>query len=359
MCAGATTTTIYPSTIADDVAFILSDSGSVIAFAEDAKQVEKLRDIRDTIPCVRKVVVIDGEGDGDWVMPLAELEALGAGLLAEDPGVVDARIDASQPDHLATIIYTSGTTGRPKGRPVAPQGVDLPGIGDRGDPHPPARRPAVLAAARPRLRQAVAHHPLAVGFPTVIDGRVDKIVENLPSSRRSWPPCRGSSRRSTAMSPLAMQKEGGVREALFNWATGVGGKVSELTVAGKSPGMVLGAQHALADRLVLSTVRNRFGGNIRFSSRLRRAQPGDLPVVPPVGLLVAEGYGLTETNSAAYVNRVVAYKIGSAGWPLPGLRRGIAEDGEILLRGEGIMQGITTTRGDRRGARRGGLVPHR
>ena len=342
MCAGATTTTIYPSTIADDVAFILSDSGSVIAFAEDAKQVEKLRDIRDTIPCVRKVVVIDGEGDGDWVMPLAELEALGAGLLAEDPGVVDARIDASQPDHLATIIYTSGTTGRPKGVRLLHKAWTYQGSATAAIRilQPDDLQYLWLPLAHVFGKQLLTT-PLAVGFPTVIDGRVDKIVENLPKVKPTFMAAvpRIFEKVHGNVS-LMMQKEGGVKEKLFNWATGVGGKVSELTVAGKSPGMVLGAQHALADRLVLSTVRNRFGGNIRFFiSGSAALNPEISRWFHSVGLLVAEGYGLTETSSAAYVNRVVAYKIGSVGWPLPGLETRIAEDGEILLRGEGIMQG--------------------
>ncbi len=342
MCAGSTTTTIYPSTIADDVAFILSDSGSVIVFAEDEKQVEKLRGIRDTIGEVRKVIVFDGEGDGDWVISLADLEAMGAELLAQEPGVVDARIDAIQPDHLATIIYTSGTTGRPKGVRLLHKAWTYQGSATAAIRilQPDDLQYLWLPLAHVFGKQLLTI-PLAVGFPTVIDGRVDKIVENLPKVKptfmaavpRIFEKVHGSV-------TLMMQKEGGVKEKLFNWATGVGGQVSELRIAGKSPGVLLGAQHAVADRLVLSTVRNRFGGNIRFFISGSAALNSEISRwFHSVGLLVAEGYGLTETSSAAYVNRVVAYKIGSVGWPLPGLETRIAEDGEILLRGEGVMAG--------------------
>ncbi|MCI1262537.1 MAG: long-chain fatty acid--CoA ligase [Tetrasphaera jenkinsii] len=342
MCAGTTTTTIYPTTIADDVAFILADSGSVAAFAEDATQVEKLRSIRDTIPDVRKVIVFDGEGDGDWVMSLAELEDAGRALLAEEPGAVDARIDAIESDHLATIIYTSGTTGRPKGVRLLHKTWTYQG----------AATGAIKILQEDDLQYLwlpLAHVfgkqlltiPLQVGFPTVIDGRIDKIVENLPKVKPTFMAAvpRIFEKVHGNVS-LMMQKEGGAKLKLFNWATGVGAKISDLEIAGQKPGVALAAQHRLADKLVLSTVRNRFGGNIRFFISGSAALNYEIAKwFHSVGLPVAEGYGLTETSSAAYVNRLENFKIGSVGWPLPGLETRIAEDGEILLRGEGIMAG--------------------
>ena len=342
MCAGTTTTTIYPTTIADDVAFILADSGSVAAFAEDATQVEKLRSIRDTIPDVRKVIVFDGEGDGDWVMSLAELEDAGRALLAEEPGAVDARIDSIESDHLATIIYTSGTTGRPKGVRLLHKTWTYQG----------AATGAIKILQEDDLQYLwlpLAHVfgkqlltiPLQVGFPTVIDGRIDKIVENLPKVKPTFMAAvpRIFEKVHGNVS-LMMQKEGGAKLKLFNWATGVGAKISDLEIAGQKPGVALAAQHRLADKLVLSTVRNRFGGNIRFFISGSAALNYEIAKwFHSVGLPVAEGYGLTETSSAAYVNRLENFKIGSVGWPLPGLETRIAEDGEILLRGEGIMSG--------------------
>ncbi|MGN0125537.1 MAG: AMP-binding protein, partial [Rhodococcus sp. (in: high G+C Gram-positive bacteria)] len=115
MCAGAATTTVYPTTHADDVAFIVADSGSRIVIAEDTGQVEKLVGHRDDLPDVTKVVVLDGTGDGDWVITFDELAELGRGLLAEDSGAVLNRIHSIRAEHLATLIYTSGTTGKPKG----------------------------------------------------------------------------------------------------------------------------------------------------------------------------------------------------------------------------------------------------
>ena len=116
MVSGGATTTIYPTTIADDVAFIVADSGAKVVFAENAEQLEKLRSVRASTPAVTRVVVFDGEADADaWTLTLDEVRQLGREYLAGDPGAIDARIDGLDNDQLATIIYTSGTTGRPKG----------------------------------------------------------------------------------------------------------------------------------------------------------------------------------------------------------------------------------------------------
>jgi len=115
MCAGAATTTVYPSTMTEDVAYILADSESRIVFAEDDTQIAKLKESRGQLADVTKVVTFDGTPDGDWIISLSELEKLGEELLNENPNAVEERIAGTDGDSLATLIYTSGTTGRPKG----------------------------------------------------------------------------------------------------------------------------------------------------------------------------------------------------------------------------------------------------
>ncbi|MEI2777705.1 MAG: long-chain fatty acid--CoA ligase [Tetrasphaera sp.] len=342
MCAAAATTTIYPSSIADDVAYILADSGSVVVFAEDDAQVEKLRGIREHIPEVRAVVVFDGEGDGDWVLTLTELAERGQELLARAPGTVDARIDGITSDQLATIIYTSGTTGRPKGVRLLHEAWIFEG----------ASIQSIRILSEKDLQYLwlpLAHvfgkllltMPMQIGFPTVIDGRIDKIVENLPKVQPTFMAAvpRIFEKVHGRIS-LMMEEEGGVKKALFDWATGVGSRVADAKLAGKSPGLLLSAQHAVADRLVLSTVRGRFGGKMRFFiSGSAALNPDVAKWFYSVGLLIAEGYGLTETSAASYVNRPVAHRIGTVGWALPGMETKIADDGEVLLRGPGVMAG--------------------
>ena len=342
LAAGAATTTVYPTTHAEDVAFIVANSGSRIVVAEDQKQVDKLIAHRAELPAVQNVVVIDGDGDGDWVITLADLEQRGKQLLADSPSAVTDRIEAIRPDQLATLIYTSGTTGKPKGVRLTQDSwtytaaaMDALGVLSDKDLN---YLWLPLAHAFGKVMLAL---PLAIGFPTVIDGRVDKIIENLTVIRptimgavpRIFEKVHGKINEMVA-------KEGGVKKRLFDWATGVGVQMSRVRQAGERPSPLLAAQYKLADRLVLSTIRDRFGGRMRFfisgSAALDReiAQWFDA-----VGVIVLEGYGLTETSAASSINRPGAYRFGTVGWTLPETDVKIAEDGEILLKGPGVMNG--------------------
>ena len=266
MCAGAATTTIYPTTISSDVSYILSNSGSKVVFAEDEAQVDKLRETRDAIPGVLRVVTFDGVPDGDWVISLRELEQMGVELLTTNPGVVDERIDALVPERLATIIYTSGTTGRPKGVRLTHDAwtyeaaaVDAIHILNKDD-----LQYLWLPLAHV-FGKILLTLPLQIGFPTAIDGRVDKIVDNLAVVK---PTFMGAAPRifekAHARITMMMAQEGGLKEKLFQWATGVGARAAELRAQGSEPTGLLAAQYALADRLVLHKVRERFGGRVRF-----------------------------------------------------------------------------------------------
>ncbi|MFV0462711.1 MAG: AMP-dependent synthetase/ligase [Nostocoides sp.] len=346
MCAGGATTTIYPSTIPEDVAFILSDSGSKLVFAEDDVQLDKLIAIRDQIPSVSAVVLLSGEvpvtAPAGWVLTLQELSDRGVARLEAEPEAVDARIEASKPDHLATLMYTSGTTGRPKGVRLLHSTWTYQG----------AACAAINILTQDDLQylwlplshvfgKQLLTINLAIGFPTAIDGRIDKIVDNLAVVH---PTFMGAAPRifekAHARITQMMAAEGGVKAKLFDWSIGVGDEVARLREQGKDPGGLLAIKHAVADKLVLSKLRERFGGNIRFFISGSAALNSDIARwFAATGMLIAQGYGLTETSSAAYVNRVVAYRTGSVGWALPGLETQIAPDGEVLLRGEGVMAG--------------------
>ena len=348
MCAGGATTTIYPTTISVDVAYILSDSGSVVVFAEDDAQIEKLRERRVDTPEVARVVTFDGTPDGDWVIGLADLEQAGTELLATNPGAVEERIDALTPERLATIIYTSGTTGRPKGvrlthdawtyEAAAVDAIDLL--------HPDDLQYLWLPLAHV-FGKVLLTLPLQIGFSTAIDGRIDKIVDNLAEVK---PTFMGAAPRifEKAYGRITMMiaEEGGIKEKLFRWATGVGAEVSALRVQGSQPSGMLARKHALADKRVLHKVRDRFGGRIRFFISGSAALNKDVARwFDSVGLVIAEGYGLTETSAASFVNRPTSNTFGTVGWPLPGTEVRIAEDGEVLLRGPGVMEGYHNNAG--------------
>ncbi|HRC12571.1 MAG: long-chain fatty acid--CoA ligase [Candidatus Phosphoribacter baldrii] len=350
MCAGGATTTVYPTTMAEDVAFILADSGSKVVFAEDDGQVEKLRTHRHDIPDVRLVVTFTGEahsGDeegDDWVISLADLEAKGRAVRDARPTMVDERIDLIAPDHLAVIIYTSGTTGRPKGAELTQDAIVYEaaaihsiGILDQNDLQ------FLWLPLSHVFGKILLALPLQMGFPTAIDGKIDKIVDNLAVIK---PTFMGAAPRifekAYARIAMTVEAETGIKRQLMDWALGVGQQAMELQSQGKPVGGLLAVQHAIADKLVLSKIRERFGGRVRFFISGSAALNKEIARwFGSVGLIILEGYGLTETSAATCVNRpsLGGYNYGTVGWPVPTTEVKLAEDGEILVKGPGVMRG--------------------
>ncbi len=342
MCAGAATTTVYPSTGSEDVAFILSDSGCRIAFAEDDAQIAKLRAHRDQLPDLVRVVTFDGEADGQWVLSMDDLQALGAKHLAEHPTSVDEAVAAVQPEHLATLMYTSGTTGRPKGVELphrcwtyvgaAAVGLEILSADDLQYLWLP------LSHSFGKMLEAVQ---LQIGFPTAVDGRLDTIVDNLAVVRPTF--MAGPPRifeKVHAKVVQTVEEEGGISFKVFSWAFGVGHKVSQARLRGRSPNPLVRLEYALADRLVLAKIRERLGGRIRFMVSGSAALSKDVALwFHAAGLLILEGYGLTETSAASCMVRLGDPAFGIVGPPIGGTEIKIAEDGEILLRGPGVMSG--------------------
>jgi long-chain acyl-CoA synthetase len=310
MCAGGATTTVYPSSSPDEVEHILTDSGSRFAFAEDAAQRDKVA------PHVERVFLI-GELDGD-----GGLRARGREALAADPELVDRATAAVRPGDLATLIYTSGTTGRPKGVRIAHeawvyQGLAIQAMGIvRPDDVGYLWLPLSHAFGK-----ALLACQLSVGFEFAVDGDVSRIVQRLGEVRPTIMPA----------VPRIFEKVyagvnatigGGLRGRLFAWAVRAGHR------------------NPVADRLVLSKVRARFGGRMRYFISGASALSADISAwFGAVGLPVAEGYGLTESCATTIFNRPDDPEYGTVGRPLPGTAVRIAPDGEVLLRGPGIMSG--------------------
>ncbi|WP_330304513.1 MULTISPECIES: AMP-dependent synthetase/ligase [unclassified Streptomyces] len=354
LCAGAATTTVYPQTNAEESAFILSDSESKVLIAEDAAQLAKVIEKRAELPELTHVVVIDPKGlepsqeDGDWVLTLTELEARGAAYLEKNADLIKEKVGAITADQLATLIYTSGTTGRPKG-------VRLPhdnwsymakAIASTGLLGPDDVQYLWLPLAHV-FGKVLTSGQIEVGHVTAVDGRVDKIIENLPVVQPTY----------MAAVPRIFEKVyngvaakarvgGGAKYKIFQWAAEVSREYAKASqdnfrrTGTASVPFALGAKHKVADALVFAKIREAFGGN------LRACVSGSAALAPEIGYFFAgagihilEGYGLTESSAASFVNPGEAYRTGTVGKPLPGTEVRIADDGEILLRGPGIMEG--------------------
>ncbi|MFD5283798.1 AMP-dependent synthetase/ligase [Streptomyces rubrogriseus] len=351
MCAGAATTTVYPQTNADESAYILSDSESRVLIAEDAAQLAKAKEKKAELPDLTHVVVVDATGadtSEDWVLTLDELERRGAARLEKDPQLIKERVGALTKDQLATLIYTSGTTGRPKGVRLPhdcwsymAKAIAATGLVTKDDVQ------YLWLPLAHVFGKVLTSGQIEAGHVTAVDGRVDKIIENLPVVQPTY----------MAAVPRIFEKVyngvaakaragGGAKYKIFQWAAGIAREYAKVTqdnfkrTGTASAPAGLRTKHAVADRLVYAKIREAFGG------RLRACVSGSAALAPEIGYFFAgagihilEGYGLTESSAASFVNPGEAYRTGTVGKPLPGTEVRIADDGEILLRGPGIMEG--------------------
>jgi long-chain acyl-CoA synthetase len=344
MCVGGATTTVYPTNTADECAFILSDSQSAVLFAEDPAQVEKILGVRDQLPQLKKIVSIAGEGGHDgFVISWEELKELGRKRNVEKPAEFDERIESIEPQHLATLIYTSGTTGRPKGVELIHdcwvyegEAIDALGV-VTADDHQYLWLP--LSHSFGKMLEAAQLH---IGFTTTVDGRIPKLVENLGIVRPTF----------MAAAPRIFEKvynkivtgaeaAGGPKWLILRWAIRVGNRASRLIQAGETPTGLLSVQYKIADALVFSKLRERFGGQLRFFISGAAPLSKDMAeFFHAAGIMIYEGYGLTESSAATFVNRPDAWRFGTVGKPMPGTELKIdPETKEILIRGRGVMRG--------------------
>ena len=341
MLAGGATTTVYPSTGDADVAYILGDSNTRFLFAEDDSQVEKVRIHKDELN-IEKVVLFDGAGDGDWVISMDDLRALGEAWLKDQPEGVKERARTVTRDSLATLIYTSGTTGKPKGVELTHhnwtyegafvESVNILTINDVQFLWLP------LAHSFGKVLLSLQ---LQVGFVTAVDGRVPLIVENLPVVQPTFmaavPRIFEKVYAKVAQTALS---EGGAKAKIFTWAFKVGIEAAEKELAGEKVGGTLAMKRSIADKLVFSKIRERLGGHMRYMISGSAALSKDIALwFYAAGLPILEGYGLTETSAGTCVMRPDRIKFGTVGEPAAGTEIKIADDGEILIRGGGVMRG--------------------
>ncbi|MGZ8667032.1 MAG: AMP-dependent synthetase/ligase [Solirubrobacterales bacterium] len=338
LTAGATVVPIYQTNSPEECLYVLENSDAKAVVVEDAEQLEKIRRVRDRCPKLEHVILISGTADDATSME--ELAARGAERGAAE---WEARYTSVGPGDICTFIYTSGTTGPPKGcvishgnyRAMLDMVIEVNAL----DAHGVTYLYLPLAHSFALLIQLGS---FALGATLAYWERDPlKIVPNLSEVKPTYFPSvpRIFEKIYTAATSSA-EKAGGLKKAIFDWAIKVGTKVRELERQGKEPGPLLRLQHRIADKQVLSKIRGLFGGN------LEQAVSGAAPINPDIlrffdaaGVLVLEGWGMTETSTAATIATPEVFRFGTIGKPFPGVEIRIADDGEILVKGPNVFQG--------------------
>ena len=336
LAAGCVVVPVYHTNSPGECQYVVEHSGARAIVVEDAGQLEKIEAVRDRLPGLEHVISMEDTGR---TPTLADLRGRAGEVPAEQ---LETRLENIGPDDVATIVYTSGTTGPPKGCMLTHRNVlfTMQAYIDRVHLRAPATLFMFLplAHALARVVQMVA---LDMGGTLAFwSGDSRKLVDDVAAARPTHFPSVPRVFEKIHARALARGQEGSaVKQRLFAWAVATGRKARPAQRAGRlSP--ALRAQYALADRLVLSRIRDLFGGRLELA--LTGAAPIPLEVLEfldACGITVLEGYGMTETCAAATLNLPEAPRYGTVGPALPGTTAEIAEDGEILLGGPNVFKG--------------------
>lgn len=345
--AGAVTVPIYLSNPPPDCAYVAKHCGARIIFVENDAQLAKIRQVQSDLPEVHSLIVMDGAGDGKkdcytW----AELSARGRDYEKQNPKAYDERLASLNPQKTLTIIYTSGTTGAPKGAVLSHANmmyeadclISMNIISTNDDELLFLPMAHVFAKVLEVCWWRVGH---VMSFAE----NIDKLVANMAEVR---PTLMGAVPRIYEKVYAKVVSNGvsapGIKGKLFKWALEVEAGVTEHERAEKSLPLALAIEWRLAKKLVFSKINAKLSET--FGGQMKLFVSGGAPLSQKIAyffrhadIVILEGYGMTETAAGSTITRPELNKIGTVGTPLPGTQVKIAADGEILIKGPGIMVG--------------------
>lgn len=345
LSAGGVTVPVYPTLLPKDVAYIINHCEAKIIFIENESLLEKLRLIEDELTHVTAVVVLSGTFKKLKKKTIALKEFLGDGkeLDEKKPELFETLAKDVIRDDTATLVYTSGTTGPPKGAMLTHHNILFvcealtqvwPDVNYE-------RHLSYLPLAHVFERVAGEFYCIYRGATIYYAVSLDTIGQDAPEAKPSL--FIGVPRvyeKLYERIKLAFENEKGAKKAIMQWAFSVGAKVTKIRQNGKNIPFALQTQYNLAEKLVYSKLRARLGGEIEFM--VSGAAPLSRDVAEffhSAGLLLLEGYGLTETTAPATANMPHDFKLGTVGKPMPGVDIKIAQDGEILIKGGNVFAG--------------------
>lgn len=349
LAAGAVSVPVYPTLPSNQVEYILGDAGATVVIASNEAQAEKVRTGWARLGDLRALVVIDGAADADRddarETTLDAVQLRGHQRLMRENGLgreFKEAASALNPDQLATIIYTSGTTGDPKGVMLT-HGAVVANVLDADTMVRVTEEDDALSflPLSHALERTVVYMYLFKGVTITFAESLETVARDMQQVRptvmvgvpRVFEKLQARVLETISQAPPARQR-------LAKWALGVGAARATAMLAGRHPRLVTRMMWPLADRLVLSKVRERTGGRLRFV--VSGGAPLSVSVAEflfAVGIPVLEGYGLTETAPVLTVNPESAPRLGTVGKALPRVELTLADDGEVLARGPNLMQG--------------------